>query len=242
LITRPRAQARGLARRLAELGAEVITFPAIAIRPPADWSPLDADLDNLKEYDWLIFTSANGVRYFCQRLLERHRDIRSLAAIKIAAIGPATAAALEARGLLPDWQPGEYVAEAMAAGLGPKLKGKRVLLPRADIARPFLATDLQRQGAKVKEVAVYRTVKSAGNTDAVRELLATRRITAVTFTSSSTVRAFLELLGEQAVALMQGVDVFCIGPVTAATAREAGLAVTATAAEYTETGLVEAIL
>lgn len=242
LITRPRAQAEGMARRLSELGAEVITFPAIAIQPPADWGSLDAALDNIKDFDWLIFTSVNGVRYFCQRLRERHLDVRSLAGLKIAAIGPATASALEERGLFPDWQPGEYVAEAMAAGLGPKLKGKRVLLPRADIARPFLATELNRQGAKVKEIAVYRTVKSAGNNNAVLELLAAGKITAVTFTSSSTVRYFLELLGGQAAALMRRVDVFCIGPVTAATAREAGLAVTATAREYTEAGLVEAIL
>ncbi|QGP93615.1 Siroheme synthase [Neomoorella glycerini] len=242
VITRPRAQAEAMARRLADLGAEVLAFPAIEIQPPADWGHLDAALAKIKDFEWLIFTSANGVRYLCRRLQERQLDIRTLAGIKIAAIGPATARALQERGLNPDWQPGEYVAEAVAAGLGPLLQGRRVLLPRADIARPFLAEDLRRQGAEVTEVAVYRTVKRESEVSALRELLAAGKVTAVTFTSSSTVKSFLDLLGDETLTLMQGVDVFCLGPITAATAREAGLAVTATAGEYTEAGLIRAML
>nr|WP_277998995.1 uroporphyrinogen-III synthase [Moorella sulfitireducens] len=231
-----------MARQLAELGAEVLVYPAIEIRPPEDWGPVDDVLARIGDFDWLIFTSVNGVRYFCRRLQERQIDIRTLAGIKIAAIGPATATALRERGLNPDWQPGEYVAEAVAAGLGPEIKGRRVLLPRADIARPFLAEELRRQGVQVTEIAIYRTVKREGNVDAVRELLAAGKITAVTFTSSSTVKSFLELIGDNAVPLMQGVDVFCLGPVTAATAREAGLMVTATAGEYTKEGLIRAMV
>jgi uroporphyrinogen III methyltransferase/synthase len=241
MITRPRDQAAGMARRLTDLGAEVLVFPAIAIEPPADWSPLDTALAGIDNCDWLIFTSANGVRYFFQRWREKQLDIRVLAGIKIAAIGPATARALEERGLRPDWQPPEYVAEAVAAGLGPQLAGQRVLLPRAAIARPFLAADLRRQGAMVTEVAVYRTTARAGDATLLQELLAAGSIAAITFTSPSTVRSLLELLGKEALTLMRDVEVFCIGPITATAAREAGLTVTATAAEYTETGLIQAI-
>ncbi|MDN5361652.1 MAG: uroporphyrinogen methyltransferase / synthase [Moorella sp. (in: firmicutes)] len=241
VVTRPRAQAGGLSRCLAELGAEVLTCPVISTEPPADWQPLDAALEALQELDWIIFTSANGVRYFWQRLLEKCRDVRSLAGVKIAAIGPATSRALQERGIRADWQPEEYVAEAVAAGLGPLLRGQRVLLPRADIARPFLAADLRRQGAKATEVTAYRTVKVQEDAGYLKEMLSGGKVAAVTFTSSSTVRAFLELLGEGARDLLTGVDVFCIGPVTAATAREAGLKVTATAAKYTEEGLAQAI-
>lgn len=241
IVTRPRAQAESLARSLADLGAEVINFPVIRTEPPADWQPLDSALDAIGEFDWIIFTSANGVRYFWRRLLERHQDIRSLAGTRFAAIGPATARALEERGLLTDWQPGEYVAEAVAAGLGPRVRGRRVLLPRADIARPFLAADLRRQGAEVTEVTAYRTVKNEENAGYLQEMLAAGKVTAVTFTSSSTVRAFLDLLGAGALDLVRGVDVFCLGPITAATAREAGLQVAATAGEYTGEGLVRAL-
>ncbi|MGI9862579.1 uroporphyrinogen-III C-methyltransferase [Moorella naiadis] len=241
VVTRPRPQAAGLSRRLAEMGAEVLTMPVIRTEPPADWQPLDAALDTLQDLDWIIFTSANGVRYCWQRLLAKGRDVRSLAGIKIAAIGPATARALQERGIRADWQPREYVAEAVAAGLGPLLAGQRVLLPRADIARTFLAADLRRRGAKVTEVAAYRTVMVQEDADCLKDMLAENKVAAVTFTSSSTVKAFLGLLGEEAGELMAGVDVFCLGPVTAATAREAGLEVTATAAEYTEEGLAQAI-
>ncbi|MDN5345064.1 MAG: uroporphyrinogen methyltransferase / synthase [Clostridia bacterium] len=242
VVTRPQGRAANIARRLTELGAEVLAFPAITLKPPADWAPLDAALDTVQEYDWLIFTSASAVHYFCWRLQARRRDIRTLTGIKIAAIGPATARALEERGLFPAWQPDEYVAEALAAGLGPSLQGQRVLLPRADIARPFLAEDLRRRGAEVKEVTVYRTVSGAGEVAPLQQLLAAGRVTAVTFTSSSTVRSLLAALGGGALTLLQRVDIFCIGPITAATAREAGLTVTATAGEYTEEGLIQVIL
>ncbi|PRR71180.1 Siroheme synthase [Moorella humiferrea] len=242
VVTRPRNQAETMAQELAALGAEVLLFPAIEIRPPADWEALDAALAEIKGFDWLIFTSANGVRFFWQRLQEKRFDVRLLAHLKIAAIGPATSRALEERGLYPDWRPQEYVAEAVAAGLGPQLKGRRVLLPRADIARPFLAENLRRQGAEVVEIAAYRTVKATNDVDILREMLEKGKIAAVTFTSSSTVRSFLETLGDKGLHLMKNVDIFCLGPITAATAIEMGLKVTATAAEYTEEGLIRTML
>lgn len=243
VITRPKGQAQSMAEKLTDLGAEVITFPTIEIVPPDDWRPLDKALDSLTDFDWVIFTSVNGVNYFWQRLLEREYDARSLAGLKIAAIGPATARALEKKGIKADWQPQEYVAEAIAAGLGPLLEDKQVLLPRADIARRFLKEELRKQGAKVTEVAAYRTVKNEADVIAIRELFNNRKVSAITFTSSSTVRSFVDLMGkDDALTLMQGIDVFCIGPVTAATAREAGLSVTATARDYTETGLIQALL
>lgn len=242
LVTRTRQQASALSARLRALGADAVELPTIHIAPPEDWTPLDSAIAELSSYDWIVFTSANGVGWFWSRLVNARLDARALHGIRLAAIGPATAAELETHGLRADYMPGEYVAEAVAAGLG-DVGGQRVLLPRADIARPALANLLRQSGAEVVEVDAYRTLRPEIDPDELRDLLA--GITVVAFTSSSTVRnlaamavdAGLELpgaLGEVAVA--------CIGPITAATARELGLAVNVTAKEYTIDGLVEALV
>ncbi|MCG0277853.1 MAG: uroporphyrinogen-III C-methyltransferase [Thermanaeromonas sp.] len=242
VVTRPWPRGKGMAQRLSELGAEVVQFPAIKIRPPVDLETFDRMVKEASRFDWIVFTSVNGVEWFWRRLKAQGLDVRSLAGVKIAAIGPATAEALAERGILADYQPAEYIAEAVASGLKPYVKGKRVLLPRADIARPVLAEELRQSGAEVVEVAAYKTEKADGDADRLREWLSNGKIDAVTFTSASTVRSLLEVLGGDAAELLKDTVVACIGPVTGKAAREAGLKVAVEAREYTEEGLIQALL
>lgn len=242
LITRPWPQGKGMAKRLSELGAEVVQFPAIKISPPADLEAFDRIVREASGFDWIVFTSVNGVEWFWRRLKAQGLDVRSLARVKVAAIGPATSKALAERGILVDYQPAEYIAEAVALGLGPRVKGKKVLLPRADIARPVLAEELRQWGAEVVEVAAYKTEKADGDAYKLQEWLSQGKIDAVTFTSASTVRSFLEILGSKARKLLEQTAVACIGPVTGRAAREAGLKVAVEAKEYTEEGLIQALL
>lgn len=242
VITRPYPQGEAMARRLSALGAEVLRFPTIAIAPPEDWGSLDRAVDDAENFDWIVFTSANGVRYFWDHLVARGKDARRLAPVKIAAIGPATAEALARRGITADHLPEKYVAEALARELGPKVRGKRVLLPRADIARRALAEDLKSWGAEVVEVAAYRTVRASLNGQGLRELLQAGRISAVTFTSASTVRNFLAIVGPEYASLLGRTAIASIGPITSAEVRRAGLKVTIEAEVYTEEGLIAALL
>ncbi|MBE0466678.1 MAG: uroporphyrinogen-III C-methyltransferase [Candidatus Desulforudis sp.] len=243
LVTRSREQASALSEKINRLGGEALEFPTIAIHPPADFGPLDASIDRISDYDWVVFTSVNGVRHFFDRLRERERDVRELGPARLCAIGPRTREALTGRGLKVAYVPEEYRAERIAEGMRAMLRpGERVLLPRADIAPPALAKALARTGAVVDDVTAYRTVPVTGSTALVRRLLAEGRVHAVTFTSSSTVQNFAGALGMQDLQrLMAGVAVICIGPVTARKAAEMGLAVHATAREYTIDGLVAAI-
>jgi len=228
VITRPAEKARRLADRLRSLGAVPIEFPTVRIEP-AESGPLDAALGALAHFDWIVFTSANGVEAVFARLAAAGKDARVFAARKVAAIGPVTAQALREKGVEPALVPGEYVAEAILDALG-DVRGKRFLLPRADIAREALADGLRRSGAAVTEVAAYRTVGAGGPPPDLSGA------DAVTFTSSSTVRHFLA-----SGAAVGRAKVVCIGPVTAATARELGLTVDAMATEYTEDGLIQAL-
>ena len=244
LVTRPRRKAGETAARLRELGAEPILFPTIAIQPPENWQPLDAAVADLarRDYDWVIFTSTNGVRFFWERLEEAGLDARAFGGVRLAAIGPVTAEALREHGLQPDLVPGQYVAEAILDEIG-RLSGKRVLLPRANIARPALAKGLLELGAEeVDEVSAYQTVP-AGREDAerVREMLAGGEIDVLTFTSSSTVRNFAAAM-EPLPDLPEGTTVACIGPITAQTARAWGLPVHVSAEEHTIPGLVGALV
>ncbi len=228
MITRPRDRSRHLAERLRSLGAEPIVFPTVKIEP-ADPGPLDAAVRTLDGFDWVVFTSANGVGAFAERLAAAGKDARDLARRKVAAIGPVTAQALRRLGIEPALVPGEYVAEAVLEGLG-EVRGLHFLLPRADIAREALADGLRARGAAVTEVTAYRTVGAGA---APPDL---SRADAVTFTSSSTVRHFVA-----SGAVAGSAKVVCIGPVTAATARELGLTVHAVATTYTEEGLIRAL-
>ncbi len=239
LVTRPRAQAAALIDTLTGLGAVPVIFPTIEITAPEDTILLDRAIADLHAYAWIIFTSVNGVATFWQRLNALEKDSQALQGTRVAAIGPATAQALRERGVQPDFVPGEYVAEAILPGLGP-VAGQRILLPRADIARKALVDELAKQGAYPEEIAVYRTTPAQPDEKALREL--EQGVDFATFTSASTVRNFMEILGSRAKELLRGAVIACIGPVTADEARKQGLAVDITAEVYTVDGLVEALL
>ena len=238
IVTRDRKQSSMLAEPLEALGAEILFVPVIEIADPAESSPLDEAIQNLASYDWLIFTSANGVRHFVEALDRSNRDLRSLNA-KLCAIGPATRAAIEALHLRVDVMPKEYVAESLVEALaGENLRGKRILLPRAAVARDLVPDTLRERGAIVDVVEAYRTIVPADAAARAKEALA-HQPDWMTFTSSSTVTNLLAVTGREA---LQGIKVASIGPVTSATARDAGLSVEVEADPHTIDGLVEAIL
>jgi uroporphyrinogen III methyltransferase/synthase len=240
VVTRAKGQADALSARLRALGADAIEMPTIEIRPAADYGPLDRALAEIDAYDWLIFTSANGVRYFLERLDRSAVDLRALRA-KICAIGPATRAAVEALHLKTDLMGKEYVAEGLLDAFRPyDLSGRRVLLPRAAVARDLVPVELARRGARVDVVEAYRTVVPDGAAERAREIFgAARKPDAIAFTSSSTVRNFVDVAGAAA---LQGVKAVSIGPVTTQTARALGIEPAAAARVFTIDGLVEAML
>ena len=243
VVTRARAQAAGFIDALAAAGADVVPCPTIEITAPASWAPLDAAIARIDAYDWIVLTSVNGVAMFFDRLRAQRRDVRALHRARIAAVGPETAAALSARGLLVDVVPEEFRAEGVADAMrAAGVAGARVLLPRAAGAREILPALLREAGATVEEVASYRTATPRTDMREVRELLAARAVDLVTFTSSSTVRHFVALLGDDAGDLLRGVPVGCIGPITADTARAAGLSVAVQPAAYTIAAFTETIL
>jgi uroporphyrinogen III methyltransferase / synthase len=240
VITRAQEQAGGLASRLRELGADVVELPSIEIRPAADYAPLDTAIANLGVYDWLIFTSANGVRFFLDRLDRSPHDLRAIRG-RVAAIGPATQAALEAIHLKVDRIGREFVAESLLEAMATEnLGGKRILLARAAVARDTLPVGLRARGAQVDVATAYRTGAPQNLSALARELLAApRKPDWITFTSSSTVENLVTAAGAEALA---GIRVASIGPVTSATARRLGIEVAAEASRFDENGLIEAIL
>ena len=222
--------------------------------PVAASDRLDAALDALPSYDWAVFTSVNGVRYVFERLAERRLDIRSLAGVRLAAIGPETARALEARHVRVEAVPTEYRAEALLPVLG-DVAGQRILLPRATEARDILPKALRAAGAEVDEIGVYQTVRPTTRTAQLRELLRAGQIDLITFTSSSTVRNFMAALADQTAdqnadqdagqdvpALLGATALGCIGPITAETARSYGLRVSIQPQEYTIAAFSQAIV
>lgn len=244
IVTRSRTQASDLVVALEELGAAVVEFPTIKIVPPDSFDSLDEAIARLDSYDWLIFTSANTVEFFWDRLRTAGKDTRVLGHLSVAAIGPATAAKLAEIGVAADYVPKEYRAEGIIAGFEERgIEGHRYLLPRATEAREVLPETLRERGAAAVDVVpAYRTVPDDSSGSAIREMLAAGEADIVTFTSSSTVKNFVELVGEDTPRLMNGTAAIAIGPVTAKTARDLGLDVTAEAQEYTIPGLVEAVL
>ena len=187
VVTRAREQASGLAQELVQLGADVIQCPTIEISPLPDYAELDAAIDRLSEYAWLIFTSVNGVRWFWKRLEAAGKDSRALGLCRVAAIGPATAEALEARGIRPDFIPECYVAEGVVEGLlaRGKVDGVRMLLPRAAKAREVLPDELRKAGARVDVISAYETIPAAARKDEVLERMQAGTLDCVTFGSSS---------------------------------------------------------
>jgi uroporphyrinogen-III synthase len=241
LVTRARSQAGELVQQLQELGAIPIVVPTIDIVPPADaYAALDAALQQLATFDWIIFTSVNGVLHVWQRLTALGRATHTLAAARVAAIGPATAEALRRRHVDVTLVPEQYVAEALLAAL-PQPAGQRFLLPRAAGSRDLLRTGLEAAGAQVVEVHAYQTVVATPAPEALAAL--DLGVDILTFTSSSTVRNFCTQMGpERTQRLATQAHVVAIGPITAATAEACGLHVDTVASAYTIDGLVEALL
>jgi uroporphyrinogen III methyltransferase/synthase len=243
VVTRARAQAGDLSRELEALGAEVVEFPTIVIQPPEDFAPLDKAIRELDGYGWLVFTSVNGVEAFVERLGEHGLDLRAVPrAARIAAIGPATAESLQRAGLNVDVMPREYRAEALVDEIGGSLEGKRVLIPRAKVAREILPESLREAGAEVDVPPAYESASSDEGAESLAARLEAGEVDCITFTASSTVENFVLAIGEErAKALSVGASIACIGPITADTARGYGLEVAVEAEEYTIPGLVEAV-
>jgi uroporphyrinogen III methyltransferase / synthase len=243
LVTRSREQASVLSEQLREQGAEPIEAPVLEIVPPESFEALDFAIGRLESYDWVVFTSANGVRIFLDRMMALGRDARSFGSARLAAIGPATARELSERFLRVDLVPDEFVAESVAAGMiGLGMEGRRVLLPRADLAREILPEMLETAGAAVDSVVCYRTVLAREDLSRIASMLTKGDIDVVTLASSSTARNLVAGLGDDALQLLSNTLIACIGPITAATARELGLHVGVVAPEHTIPGLVEAIV
>ena len=245
LVTRPRAQAPELAARLSAAGAEAVVEPAIRIVPPDDPRPLDDACAAAASFDWIVFTSANAVDAFLERLAERG-GARELAGVRICAIGPATGARIAGQGLRVDLEPADHRGEGVAAALQAErdVAGTRILLPRADIARPALPEALRAAGADVTAVTAYRTIAAAAGWPgpAVREMLRQRKIDAVTFTSGSAVRAAAGTLGADcAKKWLDATVVAAIGPVTARAVRRIGVETTVMPSTYTTLALVQAL-
>jgi len=245
VVTRAREQASDFLEQLALLGADCIQFPTIEVVPPESWDPVDSALRQLSRYDWLLFTSVNGVKYFLDRLHGAGKDVRDLKGIRLGAIGPGTARAWSAMGIKPDLVPGEYRAEAVLEELGRSgVKGKRILIPRAASAREILPEGLREMGAEVDVVAAYRTIMPDHDVERVEKLFRRGEIHLITFTSSSTVSNFIAMFTgrEQEVKKwLEGVSVACIGPITAKTAERFGLRVDIVPPAYTIDSLTESI-
>ena len=246
IVSRARAQAGVLSSQLRALGAQVVEIPFIALRQPHSFKPLDDSLRRHAVYDWLILTSTNGVTALFERAAKLRIEPKEFAHLKIAAIGPATSKAIESHGLRVQVVPEQYVAESVVACLQARVKGQRVLLVRAKVARDVIPRELRAAGARVDVREAYETV--VPHTSRKRLLNALQKQAqppdVITFTSSSTARNFLDLIGAKVAysGLLDAVNLASIGPVTTATLLEFNLPVNIRAREYTIPGLVEAIV
>ena len=243
MVGRAKHQAGALSSELRKLGATVLEIPLIEIRKPRSFKPLDFALQNIQSYDWLILTSVNGVEAMWQRLPKLRLTEKNFKHMHIAAIGPATRKAIEKHGIQVDVVPKEYVAESVVKSLRQRVKGNRVLLVRAKVARDVIPNELRKAGAHVDVVEAYETVVPPTSRARLRAALANpkRSPHVITFTSSSTVRNFAALLGPRSASL-KGVRLASIGPVTSSTLREFGLRADIEAREFTIPGLVDAIV
>ncbi len=244
VVTRAREQASNLVENLMEMGADVLECPTIKVVPADDLSSLDSAISRLKAYDWIVFTSVNGVKHFFKRLFESGLDTRALGHLNTAAIGPATSAMLFSFGLKTDIIPKSYRAESVIDAFSEQnIEDKKILLPRAQEARPILPVELEKMGATIDEIIVYRTIQDHQNVDLLLEDLQHGLIDMVTFTSSSTVKNFRALIPDDMfLSLIKGVTIACIGPITSDTATELGFNVHVVADEFTIPGLCEAIV
>jgi uroporphyrinogen III methyltransferase/synthase len=239
LVTRPQQQMDGLSSELRELGASVLVQPAIEIAEPRDWSPVDEAIGRLHELDWLVFSSRNGVEYFFRRLFDIGRDARSLGHARLAAIGPATVAALAQFHLKADLQPSEhYRAESLAETLGPHVCGKRVFLARASRGRDVLAGMLSAAGAVVEQAVVYESRDVTAPGEGIAQALGAGHVDWITVTSSAIARSLVQLFGQE----LKRARLVAISPLTAETLSNLGFPADAVANVYTTSGVVEAVL
>jgi uroporphyrinogen III methyltransferase/synthase len=245
VVTRAREQASGLLQDLTDLGACCFEFPTIEIKPLKDYTLLKNTISRLKNYHWLVFTSVNGVLFFWKELKNMGLDARALGASQVAAIGPATAMALEERGISADFVPEKYVAESVVDGLLKLgVKGKKVLIPRAKMAREVLPHELEKAGAEVVILPVYETGLSQEDGSLILSSLEKGAVHYITFTSSSTVENFFSLIAPDKLrpSLEKGVKLVCIGPVTAKTLEGFGFKPDLMPDEYTIPGIVGALI
>ena len=243
VVTRPRHQSGRLGRLLEVEGAEVCYLPTIRIEPPGSWEPLDQAIRDMATFQWIVFTSTNGVEQFFKRLTHQKRDARSLANAKVAAIGSETAESLRRHGVEPDLIPSEFRGEGLVAEFqGTLTPGTRILLPVAAEARDLVPRELTRMGATVVSVPAYQTLPVKEGIEALRRELQEKRIHAVTFTSSSSVRNFMSLLSDEEPRLLNSVIIAAIGPITAETVREFGLRTAIMPKQSTVPALAEAIV
>ncbi len=244
VVTRAREQASNLVAALSELGAQCLEYPTIEVMPPDDWAPLDQAIKKLKTYDWLVFTSVNGVKYFFKRLFEKGLDARALGNVRTAVIGPATQARLAGFGITADILPKSYRAESVVEAFSREdIRGKKVLLPRAQEARAILPLELEKMGATVDEITAYVTRPVTDGAEALASSLRDGDVDMITFTSSSTVTNFKALLPPTGMdELLANVRIISIGPITTETAESLGFSVDITADTYTIPGLCEAIV
>lgn len=242
IVTRPRHQAAAMIRRLERLGAQVVAQPILEIGPPPDPAAVNAVLDRLSDFNWLVFTSANGVSALLTRLLERGRDLRSLGHLRLAAIGDQTAAALARYHLRADYVPDQFTSESLASGLLPQVRNQSVLLARADRGRPILLDQL-RQACSVQEVAVYSQRDVEKLDPQVLDRIRSGETVFVTLTSSNIARGFLRLLcDEDRMRIGKTVYLVTISPVTSQAVRELGYEVAAEAKRFTAEGVVDAVV
>jgi uroporphyrinogen III methyltransferase / synthase len=244
IVTRAREQASDLVKRLSDLGALCLETPTIEVVPPQDFQPFDRAIENLSSFQWVVFTSVNGVTAFFDRLFLQDKDARSLGRIQTACIGPATAARLLSFGVKRDIVPESYRAESIIEAFsGKDIRGQKILLPRAEQARPILPVELSKMGAHVDEITAYSTRPVPGQAEAILDHLENKTADLITFTSSSTVTNFKSLVPEDRFPeLMDGLTVACIGPITAQTAEKLGFKVDIVAETYTIEGLCDALL
>jgi uroporphyrinogen III methyltransferase / synthase len=244
LVTRARSQALSLAQRIESLGGEVVEFPTIEIRPPESYGPLDQAIYQIANYDWLIFTSVNGVEQFLNRFEKLGKNIANLAGIEVGAIGPETARRLTAAQIEPTFVPKQYQAEGILEGLiSETVLGKRILIPRAAKARDILPETLRRWGARVDVVEAYQTVLPQVDVSALCRLLREGTIDMITFTSSSTATNFSVMLRDQDLPrLLSRAVIACIGPITKKTVEDLGMRPEIVSEEFTIPGLVRAMV
>lgn len=243
LVTRTQAQAQDFVALLEEQGAEAVCVPTIEIVPPSSWKSLDLAMRDLDDFDIVIFTSVNGVDAFFERLLENNQYYGVLTDITVAAVGPKTAEALKRNSIKPDLVPDDHRAEGLVEIIQQQgVAGKKILYPRAEVVRPLLVDSLTSAGAEVVAPISYRTIKPEENADQIRKLLLKGELDAICFSSSSTFKNLISMLGEDSRQLLGRTQVFSIGPQTSETIVQLGYRVDLEPQQWTLKSLVEAMV